>query len=167
MAAVTGTCRVCGCPLMVKIAQPFADAALVAPLCRECTDQLFLAQGGAVLTLRRDPEGARFSLGKITITSGAVAALAQASQHAAEFLVPHVQGDWGTYGRCDEIELTEDERRRGWEATDDSGKINKFNLLTHQDSIMSEYSTSQGTPLWVVTQLRGGGVTTVLLPEEY
>jgi hypothetical protein len=120
-----------------------------------------------VLTLRRELPGSRFPLGKITITRGAVEVLAEASQHAVEFLARHIQGDWGAFGQCDQIELTADEQRRGWEATDDTGKINKFNLLTHQDSIMSDYSTSHGRRLWVVTHLRGDAVTTVLLPEEY
>src|SRR5205807_2074743 len=102
-------------------------------------------------------EGARFALGKITITAGAVAALAQAAQHAVEFLIRHARGDWGKYGHCDQIELTEDERRRGWEATEDDAKINKSNLLSGRDRIMSEYRTGRGTRLWVVTSLDRGG----------
>jgi hypothetical protein len=96
-----------------------------------------------------------------------VAALANAGQHAALFLARHVRGDWGEYGRCDEIQLTVEERRRGWEATDDSGKLNKSNLLNRRDRIMSEYQTSRGKRLWVITLLDGAGATTVLLPEEY
>ncbi len=103
----------------------------------------------------------------MTITGGAVAALADAGQHATTFLVRHVRGDWGEYGHCDEIHLTADERRRGWEATDDSGKINKCNLLSLRDRIMSEYQTGRGIRLWVITCLDRGGSTTVLLPEEY
>src|SRR5262249_34114099 len=127
----------------------------------------FFDAGGAVLTLRHPPEGARFALGKITVTAGAVAALAEASQHAIEFLVRHARGDWDAFGRYDHIEVTPDERRRGWEATDDSGKINKSNLLKGRDTIMSEYRTGRGGRLWVITSLDRNRGTTVLLPEEY
>ena len=63
--------------------------------------------------------------------------------------------------------MSADERRRGWEATDDSGKINKSNLINVRDRVMSEYSTSQDRRLWVVTRLEGNGGSTVLVPEEY
>jgi hypothetical protein len=56
-----------------------------------------------VLSFRREREGRRFPLGKITITAGVVAALAEASPHAVEFLLRHVRGDWGTIGQCDQI----------------------------------------------------------------
>jgi hypothetical protein len=166
MANIQGTCAVCGAPLHVQAATAFAGAELAGPLCPACTDQQFLARGGAVLTLRRETEGARFALGKITVTPGAVAALAEAAQHAVEFLVRHVRGDWGAFGQYDRIQLSDDERRRGWEATDDTAKINKWNVLNAQDTVMSEYVTAQGTRIWVVTRLDRGNGTTVLLPEE-
>src|SRR5262249_47060442 len=151
----------------VEAAGPFTGAELVSALCSGCTDQQFLEQGGAILTLRREPEGARFPLGKVTITAGAVAALGETSQHAIEFLARHARCDWGEYGHCDQIQLTADERHRGWEATDDSGKINNVNLLNGRDRIMSEYQTGCGTRLWVITCIDRGGGTTILLPEEY
>ena len=61
------------------------------------------------------------------------------------------------YGHCDEIQLRADERRRRWEATDDSGKINKCNLLSRRDRIMSEYQTGRGIRIWVITGLGGSG----------
>ena len=167
MATVRGKCSACGAPLKLTVEDSFADAVLAAPLCPACTDQLFLDGGGAILQLRQEPEEARFPLGKVTITCGAVEALADADQHAISFLARHARGDWGEYGQLDEIELTEDERRRGWEATDETGKINKWNLLNRRDRIMSAYQTVRGIPLWVITCLEGGGGTTVLLPQEY
>ena len=167
MPTIREACRVCGQSLVIHIAQPFVQAAAVAPVCPACTDLQFLDQGGALVALRRDLPGARFPLGKITITGGAVEALSEASQHAVEFLARHARGDWGAFGRCDQIELTPDEQRRGWEATDDTAKINKSNLLNRRDSLMSEYTTARACPLWVVTHLSGAGGTTVLLPEEY
>jgi hypothetical protein len=167
MATVKGKCSACGAAIEVGAAGAFSGAELAASLCPACIDAQFLASGGIVLTLRRDLDGARFPLGKITITPGAVAALAESAQHVVSFLVRHVRGDWGEHGHCDRIELTEDERRRGWEATDDPGKINTSNLLNARDRLMSEYATARGRRLWVVTDLRQGGGTTVLLPEEY
>jgi hypothetical protein len=93
--------------------------------------------------------------------------LATAGEHAASFLARHVRGDWGENGCFEQIELTEDELRLGWEATDDPGKVNKWNLLNKRDTLLSEYTTSLKTRLWVITQLGGPGLTTVLLPEEY
>jgi len=151
----------------IAVAEPFAGAKLAAALCAACTDQQFLADGAAILELRQELEKARFPLGKVTITSGAVDALADAGEYAATFLARHVRGDWGEYGHCDDIQLSADERRRGWEATDDSGKINKSNLISRRDRIMSEYRTGRGIRLWVITRLDGSGGTTVLLPEEY
>ena len=95
-----GTCSSCGVPLEIAVPEPLREAALVAPLCSACTDQLFLENDGAVLRWRRELEGARFPLGKVTITPGAVAALSEAGQHATAFLVRHVRGDWGEFGQC-------------------------------------------------------------------
>jgi len=167
MSRVKGKCSACGAPLEVEVAEPFAGADLAAARCPACTDRQFLEGGGAILELRHELEKARLPLGKVTITGGAVDALADAGEHVATFLARHVRGDWGEYGHCDEIHLSTDEQRRGWEATDDSGKINKCNLISRRDRVMSEYTTSRGRRLWVITCLDGDGGTTVLLPEEY
>jgi hypothetical protein len=159
-------CSACGRPVGVSAAGPFAGAEVVGALCPACTDGFFMDAGGVVLTLHRDVEGSLFPLGKVAVTPGAVAALGRAGQHAFDFLVPHARGDWGAMGRCEQIELTDEERCRGWEATDDTGKINKSNLLKGKDSIMSEYATVQGERVWVISYL-GRKSTTVLLPEEY
>jgi hypothetical protein len=167
MAIVRGKCSACGAPLELAVADTLAGAALAGALCPGCTDQQFLDGGGAILQLRQEPERALFPLGKVTITGGAVEALAEAGQHAATFLARHARGDWGENGHFDQIALTDDERRRGWEATDDSGKINKSNVLSRRDWVMSEYTTCRGRRLWVITCLDRSGGTTVLLPEEY
>jgi hypothetical protein len=167
MATIRGKCAACGTQFELAVADTFSDAQLAAALCPACTDQQFLDGGGAILELRDGLEGARFPLGKVTITGGAVEVLSDAGEHAAAYLARHARGDWGEYGHCDEIQLTADERRRGWEATDDPGKINKCNLLSRRDRIMSEYQTRRSIRLWVITSLDGAGGTTVLLPEEY
>jgi hypothetical protein len=167
MSKVGAKCSACGAALELAVTEPFTGAELAAALCPACTDRQFLADGGAILELRHEVERARFPLGKVTISSGAINALADADEHAATFLVRHVRGDWGEFGFCDDIQLTTDERRRGWEATDDSGKINKSNLICRRDRVMSEYMTSRGRRLWVITCLDGRGGTNVLVPEEY
>src|SRR5262249_41804310 len=135
--------------------------------CPACTEQLFLNEGGAVLTLRQDLPGARFALGQVTLTAGALAALAEAGQHAASFLERHVRGDWGAVGHCDAVQLTGADGRRGWEATDDWAKITLWNLLRGKDTLLSEYVTGGGQRLWVLPRLDRGGGTSVLLPAEY
>jgi hypothetical protein len=119
---------------------------VVGALCPSCTDRLFVDAGGVVLTLRRNLAGSLFPLGTIRITVGAVEALSASGQHAAEFLARHARGDWGENGRHDEIELTDDERQRGWEATDDPAKVNKSSLLCGRDQIMSEYTVAVPEP---------------------
>jgi hypothetical protein len=141
-----------------------AGAEVVSALCPACTDQQFIEGGGVVLHLQQELAGARFRLGKSTITPGAVQALSESGQHAVEFLQRHVTGDWGEIGHLNQTELTEEEQRRGWEATEDDAKINKWNLQRGSDTLLSVYKTSRGTPLWVMTYLGVG--TTVLLPEE-
>jgi hypothetical protein len=126
----------------------------------------FNEQGGAVLTLKQELDNARFSLGSITLTPGVITALEESGQHVSSFIARHVQGDWGNFGQCDRIELTEEEKQLGWSVTDDSGKINKSNLLRSTDSVISEFSTYRGKTIWVFTRLDNGGGTTVLLPDE-
>jgi hypothetical protein len=146
---------------------PFVNAALASAICSRCSDQMLSEQGGVVLTLKRDLEGARFPLRKITITAGAVGALAESGEHAVAFLQRHARGDWGAHGHCDAVELNDDERQRGWEATDDPGKINLWNMIHGRHTINSEYLTGRGIRIWVVTRLDRSEGTTVLLPEEY
>jgi len=120
MPLLRTACSTCGTAIEITVVEPFSGAALVRLLCRACTDRQFLDQEGAVLMLTQELDGARFPLGKITITPGAVEALAEAGEHVASFLQRHVQGDWGESGKCDQIELSADEQRRGWEATEDA-----------------------------------------------
>jgi hypothetical protein len=167
MAVTKASCTACGAPVSVATSGIFAGVEVLGTLCAVCTDQQFLDGGGSVLTLRGELEESRFPLGKVTITPGAVALLAETAQHAVTFLERHVRGDWGEFGHYDEIHLTADEQRRGWEATDDTAKINKYNLVNGRDQIVSEFHTSRGEQLWVITSLEPAGGTTVLVPAEY
>jgi hypothetical protein len=145
MADVPAKCAACGAPLVIRVADALADAEVVSAVCQTCTDRQFFERGGVVFNLQEELAGARFALGKITVTPGAVQALSDAGQHPITFLQRHVAGDWGLIGHLDQTELTEDEQRRGWEATDNSAKINKWNLQRGSNIILSEYTTSRGT----------------------
>lgn len=145
----------------------FIGAVVVGGTCTSCAEYQASEDGGVVFTQRQEDISGRFPVGKITITPGAIAALADAVEHVGTYLTRHVLGDWGSFGDFEKTELTEDEKRRGWEATEGDAKINKSNLLNRRDRIMSGYHTGRGTKLWIITRLNSGGGTTVLLPEEY
>ncbi len=89
---------------------------------------------------------ARFYLGRVLITPGAMAALAESNQYPLEFLQRHVSGDWGEV--CDE-DKSENELsiREGFR-------------------ILSAYRTAKDVRLWIITEADRGS-TTILKPEEY
>lgn len=97
------------------------------------------------------PAKSKFPLGQLLATPGALEALAESGQSPAEFLLRHVQGDWG--------DLSSDDKQLNEEALNDGSRI------------MSAYRTSKGTKLWVITEAadeNGHRVwTTCLLPDEY
>lgn len=87
-----------------------------------------------------------FSLGQIVATPGAIKALEEANQDAAEFLHRHVTGDFG--------EVDEEDRQANEQA------------ITTGTRILSVYQTRNELRLWVITEA-DRSVTTLLLPEEY
>ncbi len=89
---------------------------------------------------------ARFNLGRVFSTPGALEALAESNQHPLEFLQRHVSGDWGEV--CDE-DKSENELsiREGFR-------------------ILSAYRTAKDVRLWIITEADRSS-TTILLPEEY
>ncbi len=89
---------------------------------------------------------ARFLLGHVVATPGALRALQKAEQEPQEFLNKHVNEDWG--------DVPEEDRQENESA------------LTHGFRILSSYTTSAGDRLWVMTEA-DRSVTTLLLPEEY
>lgn len=88
--------------------------------------------------------GAKFSLGQVVITRGALGALTQEEVQTA--LRRHAAGDWGELGEADR---EENERS-----------------LQHAIRLLSSYKSTQGEKFWVITE-RDCSVTTILLPEEY
>ena len=89
---------------------------------------------------------ARFCLGRLVATPGALEALQESEETALPFLRRHAQGDWG--------EVCKEDRRANDRA------------LVDGDRVLSAYRTAQGTRLWVITEADRSS-TCVLLPKEY
>jgi hypothetical protein len=94
---------------------------------------------------------AKFHLGQVLATSGAMQALVESGQEAAFFLDRHAIGDWGVV--CHEDALLNDE------AVKDGARV------------ISAYSTLRGVKIWIITEATDGKgqrpATTILLPSEY
>jgi hypothetical protein len=89
---------------------------------------------------------ARFPLGLIVGTPGALAALAEAGETPVGFLRRHVSGDWGDVDEED------------WQANEQS--------LLDDSRILSAYKLSTGERFWIITEADRSS-TTLLLPSEY
>ncbi|AWM39815.1 hypothetical protein GobsT_18180 [Gemmata obscuriglobus] len=89
---------------------------------------------------------ARFGLGVLVATPGALAALRDAGQSPADFLKRHARGDWG----------------------DLDGHDTKQNEIALRDGgrLMSSYQTTKGETVWVITEADRSS-TCILLPGEY
>jgi hypothetical protein len=88
---------------------------------------------------------AKFALGQIVATPGAIELMKMSNIDGLELLQRHVTGDWGDLGDADKQE-NELSVRKGFR-------------------ILSAYS--QGDyKLWVITEA-DGRVTTILRPDEY
>lgn len=102
-------------------------------------------------TLNGQSTQPKFNLGQVVATPGAICALQESGELPAKFLHRHVEGDWG--------DICNDDKRLNDEALQDGSRI------------MSVYSTSKGTKIWVITDATNNAdrreVTTVLLPEDY
>lgn len=89
---------------------------------------------------------ARFPLGRVVATPGALQALEEAGENADTLMKRHLTGDWG---ELDEHDRGENERS-----------------LATGCRLLSAYSLSNGTKLWVITEADRSS-TTLLLPSEY
>lgn len=89
---------------------------------------------------------AKFPLGRIVATPGALDALQRAGQSPWRFLAYHQKGDWG--------ELSEEDK-----------KENDFSVINGL-RILSAYPLRTGVKLWIITEA-DRSVTTLLLPHEY
>lgn len=87
-----------------------------------------------------------FRPGQTVITPGALNAPAESGQQPGDFLVKHLQGDWGELGGAD--------RAANQEALEQGLRL------------LSACRTSKGQKLWIITEA-DRSATTLLLPEEY
>lgn len=89
---------------------------------------------------------AKFLLGRLLATPGALKALAEAGQEAIEFLSRHQHGDWG-------------------DLDDEDKKENDFSVLNNF-RILSAYKLNTGVKIWIITGADRSS-TTIMLPSEY
>lgn len=92
------------------------------------------------------PSVARFPLGQVVGTPGALAALEAAGDSPRPYLARHASGDWG--------ELDDHDRQANNRAVHDGTRI------------LSAYTLQNGSRLWIITEA-DRSTTTLLLPEEY
>jgi hypothetical protein len=94
---------------------------------------------------------AKFSLGTVTATPGALRAIRQSGQTPREFLDRHARGDWG--------DLSDEDRRLNDAAITDGSRL------------LSAYTLRSRTRVWIITEAAGDdghrAATTLLLPTEY
>ncbi len=95
---------------------------------------------------------AKFSLGRLVATPGALEALEDAGQDAMHFFALHASGAWG--------DLDGEDRAANDRAIAHEGDPDR------QDRVLSSYQTRMGVKLWVITEW-DRSVTTILLPDEY
>ena len=91
-------------------------------------------------------EKAKFSLGRIVATPGALEALEDAQESADRYLSRHEAGDWGNVPRED------------WSENELS--------LRNGFRILSAYHLRDKTKIWIITEA-DRSATTILLPDEY
>ena len=89
---------------------------------------------------------ARFAVGRVVATPGAMDALQAAGVDALALLARHVTGDWGDVDAQDAQE-------------------NEFSIGRHL-RILSAYALPDGARVWVLTEA-DRSMTTILLPGEY
>jgi len=89
---------------------------------------------------------AKFPLGQVVATPGALAALQGTGESPLTFLQRHAQGDWG--------DLDEEDKQE-----------NEFSL-TRYLRLLSAYTLKDGTHIWIITEA-DRSATTILLPSEY
>jgi len=94
---------------------------------------------------------AKFQLGQLVATPGAIEAMQESGQTPDFFVEQHVTGNWGIVSEEDSV-LND-------EALKDGSRI------------LSAYLTLKGKKLWVITEATDDdghrAATTLLLPEEY
>ncbi len=91
-------------------------------------------------------KSAKFNLGQVVATPGALEALESAGQLPTEFLSRHAACDWGE--------------------VDDEDKQSNDDALKTGARLLSAYRTSLDERLWIITEADRSS-TCILLPSEY
>ena len=89
---------------------------------------------------------AKFNLGQLLSTPGAIEAATAAGDDLRTYLARHAAGDWGT--------------------VDGGDKRANARALVEGSRLLSAYLLSDGTKIWIITEA-DRAATTVLLPDEY
>jgi len=95
---------------------------------------------------------AKFRLGHIVTTPGALAVLEEAGQDPLHFLNLHASGAWG--------DLSQEDRRANEQAIAHEADPRQ------RERVLSSYRTGAGKTVWIITE-HDRSATTLLLPEEY
>ena len=95
---------------------------------------------------------AKFNLGQVVSTPGAIECLTRSNQLPHEFLIRHQTGDWGI--------VCNDDKKANDMAVEFEGDPDK------QGRVLSAYQTSSGDKIWIITEW-DRSYTTILLPGEY
>ena len=102
-------------------------------------------------TVKENNVTAKFDLGHVVATPGALKALEDAGQEPSFFLDQHASGNWGS--------VNAEDWRLNDEALMDGGRL------------LSVYQTLRGAKLWIITEAADDDgnrdATTILLPYEY
>jgi len=92
------------------------------------------------------PAKAKFRLGMIVATSGALECFERTSENPFDFLRRHVEGDWG--------DLSPEDKEENQLSVDQESRI------------LSAYHLKDGTKIWIITEADRSS-TCFLLPREY
>ena len=88
---------------------------------------------------------AKFEMGTVVATPGALAAIREAGQSPADFLSRHARCDWGDVDEHDK------------EANE---------IALHDGRLLSSYQTLKGEKIWIITEADRSS-TCLLLPSDY
>src|SRR4051794_33066082 len=79
-----------------------------------------------------DEVHAKFPLGSLVATPGALELLERAGRHPLEFIIRHLEGDWGDL--------------------DEHDKLVNEQALVHGDRLLSSYTLTGNQRLWVISE---------------